>query len=295
MQIPANQPDPINSDQVHPPDALDGITPITLSNDQKTNIYDDPFAAFVDSGLYKAFIFLFTCVSASVIIFLRYRIGLRLVRMWVFLLLFALLGGSSLVFSGGWFIFLGGTGSSHGFDLAWFSLFMLAVGYYRNQVAKELVEHPTHPLHTMARGNSYLTRLLSRAPHIYGIGWRATPSFHFMRPRWFPLEEPAIQRLAEPLLLVIVGGMLSFSGSPVGGWLMLCAIALGVVESDYHIKGENHYYNMKDAEIEGKVMKAMHDPQYRQQTTEKDGKIGGIAVVSDELRQMRARRLQSQR
>ena len=75
---------------------------------------------------------------------------------------------------------------------------------------------------------------------------------------------------------------------------MFCAIALGVVESDYHIKGENHYYNMKDAEIEGKVMKAMRDPNYAKQTLEKDNKIGGIAVVSDELRQMRSKRLSQQ-
>ena len=80
----------------------------------------------------------------------------------------------------------------------------------------------------------------------------------------------------------------------LGTWLMLSAISLRIVEYDYYLKGETAYYDMKDAQIEAKVMKAMHDPNYRAAQTERDGKIGGIAVVSDELQQLRARRLSGQ-
>ena len=296
MQIPADEPDPVNANQypaqANPP-ATNAVAPITLKGG-KTNIYDDPLAAFVDGGIYKVFIFLFTCISGTVIIFLRYRIGLRLTRMWVFAFFFLLAGGYSFIFNSGWLAFLSGSTPDHAFDLAWFSFAVLIAGHYRNSVAKELVEHPTHPLHTMARGNSYLARYLSTMPRIYGIEWRFTPSFHLTRAQWFPLSEPAIQRWVEPILLAAIGGMLVWNGNPVGGWLAFSAIALSIVESDYHIKGENHYYNMKDEEIEGKVLNAMHDPKYAQQILEKDGKIGGIAVVSDELRQRRQRRLSQQ-
>ena len=291
MQIPSNQPDPVNPNPPSASSGADAIAPITLREQHKTNTFDDPFATFIDGAIYKVFIFLFICVSSTVIIFLRYRIGLRLARMWVFTLFFLLAGGYSLLFSSGVLALLSGFIPAHAFDLAWFSIAALIVGYYRNAVAKELVEHPTQPLHTMARGNSYLTRSLSRLPEVYGIGWRFTPSFHLTRPQWFPLSEPAIQRWLEPVLLAVIGGILVWMGSPVGGWLSFSAICLSIVESDYHIKGENHYYNLKDSEIEGKVMKAMHDPHYFQQEAGKDGKIGGIAVVSEELRQMRQRRL----
>ena len=300
MQIPANQPDPVNSVSATPnhlansSDDIGDIAPITLK-DAQTNLYDDPLAAFIDGGIYKVFIFLFTCISASVLIFLRYRIGLRLVRMWVFVVLSLLLGGFSLLFGGGWIAMLVGLYSNHASDLQWFSLLMLIVGFCRNQAAKELVEHSTHPLHTMARGNSYLTKGLSTMPRVYGVWWKFTSPHYITRPQLLPLDERAIQRWGEPTLLLVLGGMLSWNGSPLGGWLVFCAIALNVVESDYHIKGENHYYNMKDAEIEGRVMKAMRDPQYRQETIGNDGKIGGIAVVSDELRQMRSRRLSQQK
>ncbi len=150
-----------------------------------------------------------------------------------------LLGGYSFILGGGWLSLLAlfsGSVNTPGFDgsLVLFSIVMLIVTFCCNQIAKELLEHPTHPLHTMARGNSYLMRFCKRLPPLHGIWWHFTTQ-QVIWPRVFPLGERAVQTLAEPLLLVFLKMLLFFTSSnALGFWLMLSGLALRLVEFSYY-------------------------------------------------------------
>lgn len=252
------------------------------------NLYDDPAKVFIGGPIYKFIIFLATLQSSSVLVFLRHRIGKRVMRGWIFQLLFIL-----LVTAGGGifnlFLFFGNPGAD--MPMLFFAIAMAGFAFYHYHVSRELTEAGIPErlqLHTRARGDSYLMSLIQHLPRL------RLPMWHFYTRRFrlvqvLPLEEPAVQRMVEPLVLLILGGIFSFQGSKLGFWLMLSAVSLVMVETDYQNNAMEALDDQYDARLESKTMRIIQEnlSQNARMPAKMNGIVtAGIARVSESLLQL---------
>lgn len=257
------------------------------------NLYDDPAKVFIGGPIYKLIVLLATVQSSSVLVFLRHRIGKRVMRGWIFQLLFIL-----LVTAGGGifnlFLFFGNPGAD--MPMLLFAIAMAAFAFYHYHVARELTETGIPErlqLHTRARGDSYAMPLLQHLPRLH------LPMWHFYTRRLrlvqvLPLDEPAVQRVIEPLLLLIVGGIFSFQGSKLGFWLMLSALSLVIVETDYQNNAMEALDDQYDARLESRTMRIIQESlsQNAKMPAKMNGIVtSGIARVSESLLHLQQDRL----
>jgi len=271
------------------------IRPINSKDERKPNIYDDPADLFIAQEVRKVVVFLCWIQSNSVLVFLRHRIGKRVMRGWIFQLLFIL-----LVTAGGGifnlFLFFGNSGAD--MPMLLFAIAMAAFAFYHYHVARELTETGIPErlqLHTRARGDSYVMSLIRHMPHL------RLPMWHFYTRRLrmvqvLPLEEPAVQRLIEPLLLLILGGIFSFQGSKLGFWLMLSALSLVIVETDYQNNAMEALDDQYDARLESRTMRIIQESlgNNTKMPAKMNGIVtSGIARVSESLLQLQKKRVGS--
>lgn len=261
------------------------------------NLYDDPAKVFIGGPIYKLIIFLATVQSSSILVLLRHRIGKRVMRGWIFQLLFILLvtiGGG--IFN--LFLFFGNPGAD--MPMLLFAIAMAAFAFYHYHVARELTETGIPErlqLHTRARGDSYAMPLLQHLPRL------RLPMWHFYTRRLrlvqvLPLDEPAVQRVIEPLLLLILGGIFSFQGSKLGFWLMLSALSLVIVETDYQNNAMEALDDQYDARLESHTMRIIQESlsQNAKMPAKMNGIVtSGIARVSESLLQLQQDRLNNAR
>ncbi|WP_375493356.1 hypothetical protein [uncultured Nostoc sp.] len=255
------------------------VTPIKSDGSPSLNLYDDPIALLMTDKLYKLLVVICMIQSNNAIVFFRHRIGRRIMRAWIFIFLFLVLisvGFGSAAFQ-----------AEHNIDLmlVLYALSMGILAIYHYNVGKELTEikDPNQMLHTMARGDSYLMYLMDMMPRI------TIPMWHFYYRRWrpvliFPLDEPTVQRVLEPIILAILGGIFALNGSALGGWLLISALCLVFVESDYHTGATNKMLDMFDSKIEARVMQAVNDSYKKQEPVRT--KINGIATTSEQMLQI---------
>lgn len=261
------------------------------------NLYDDPVKVFIGGPIYKFIIFFATLQSSSILVLLRHRIGKRVMRGWIFQLLFIL-----LVTAGGGifnlFLFFGNPGAD--MPMLLFAIAMAAFAFYHYHVARELTETGIPErlqLHTRARGDSYAMPLLQHLPSL------RLPMWHFYTHRFrmvqvLPLEEPAVQRVIEPLLLLILGGIFSFQGSKLGFWLMLSALSLVIVETDYQNNAMEALDDQYDARLESRTMRIIQESlsNNTKMPVKTNGIVtSGIARVSESLLQLQQDRLNNAR
>lgn len=269
------------------------IRPINSKDERKPNIYDDPANLFITQEVRKVVVFLCWIQSNSVLVLLRHRIGKRVMRGWIFQLLFIL-----LVTAGGGifnlFLFFGNPGAD--MPMLLFAIAMAAFAFYHYHVARELTETGIPErlqLHTRARGDSYVMPLLQHLPPL------RLPMLHFYTRRFrrvqvLPLDEPAVQRVIEPLLLLILGSIFSFQGSKLGFWLMLSALSLVVVETDYQNNAMEALDDQYDARLESRTMRIIQESlsQNAKMPAKMNGIVtSGIARVSESLLQLQQDRL----
>lgn len=250
------------------------VQPLYSTAQRPINLYDDPISFVMDNLAYKFAIVLCLLQSNSVLVFLRHRIGRRIMRGWIFQMLFIFLMCAS-----GLGVFF--THDSIDVPLAIYALLMGLLAIYHHSVGKELTEvtDPNLKLHTMSRGDSHLMRLMSIMPRI------TIPVYQFYRKRFkkvrlFPLGEPTVQRVLEPIFLLLMAAYFSFwQPSFLGGWLALSAITLLVVESDYHTRALNTSLDLFDAQIEAGVMREVQTASHQGNRPTHD-KINGISVAT---------------
>lgn len=259
------------------------------------NLYDDPAKVFIGGPIYKLIVLLATVQSSSVLVFLRHRIGKRVMRGWIFQLLFIL-----LITAGGGifnlFFFFGNPEAD--MPMLLFAIAMAAFAFYHYHVSRELTETGIPErlqLHTRARGDSHAMFLLQHLPHL------RLPMWHFYTRRFrlvqvLPLDEPAAQRMIEPLLLLVLGGIFSFQGSKLGFWLMLSALSLVIVETDYQNNAMEALDDQYDARLESRTMRIVQESLSNKSTM--PAKVNGIATsgiarVSESLIRLQQDRLNS--
>jgi hypothetical protein len=261
------------------------------------NLYDDPAKVFIGGPIYKFIIFLATVQSSSILVLLRHRIGKRVMRGWIFQLLFIF-----LVTAGGGifnlFLFFGNPGAD--MPMLLFAIAMATFAFYHYHVARELTETGIPErlqLHTRARGDSYAMPLLQHIPSL------RLPMWHFYTRRFrlvqvLPLDEPAVQRVVEPLVLLIIGSILSFQGSKLGFWLMLSALSLVIVETDYQNNAMEALDDQYDARLESRTMRIIQESlsQNAKMPAKMNGIVtSGIARVSESLLHLQQDRLNNAR
>lgn len=286
MPVPADETNPV-TDNGGNGNTGNKVYPMNALPDRPRNLYDDPIAALIGSPLYKLIIVLCMIQSNNAIVFFRYRIGRRIMRGWIFQLLFVIL----LIVSGGTDVWLKPVGEwDCDSAVIFYALVMGILAIYHHNVGKELTEtdNPDEVLHTMARGDSYLMVLMRAIPPF------TVPMFHFYHERFrpvqvFPVSEAMVQRLIEPLILIILGFVFTAKGSWLGFWLVLSAVNLRIVEADYYTRAVNAYLDMFDARIESQVIHAISESQARKKPLRQ--KINGIATASEYLRQLQMKRL----
>lgn len=132
------------------------VQPLHSTTERPINLYDDPISFVMDNLAYKFAIVLCMLQSNSVLVFLRHRIGRRIMRGWIFQMLFVF-----LICASGLGVFF--THDSIDVPLAIYALLMGLLAIYHHSVGKELTEvpDPNLRLHTMSRGDSHLMLLMS--------------------------------------------------------------------------------------------------------------------------------------
>ena len=250
------------------------VQPLHSTGERPINLYDDPISFVMDNLAYKFAIVLCMLQSNSVLVFLRHRIGRRIMRGWIFQMLFIFLMCSS-----GLGVFF--THNSIDVPLAIYALLMGLLAIYHHSVGKELTEvtDPNLMLHTMSRGDSHLMLLMYIMPRI------TLPVYQFYQKQFkpvriLPLSEPTVQRVLEPIFLLLMSAYFSFwQPSFLGWWLALSSITLIVVESDYHARALNTSLDLFDAQIEARVMQEVQTA-YNQGNKPTRGKMNGISVAT---------------
>lgn len=216
------------------------------------SLYDEPGKALL-GGVYHVVIFLFTLQSLSILMFLRRRIGKRILRAWVFVATFLVL----VTLGGGWIHppFSEATGADGSLLLYAFAMALLAI--YHTCIGRELTspDIPEHAkLHTRARGDSHLMLLLGNLPRFYlPLGCSFYYGKFFQPLQVTPLPEAFVQRFAEPVLLAVLSGVFAAQGSFLGGWLGLSAISLLCVESEYQQSALDKLDDLYDQRLEART------------------------------------------
>lgn len=274
------------------PETVMKVTPMRSPEpDRHRNLFDDMTVAFTEMKIYKFMIFLAMAQSNNVILFLRYDIGLRVLQSWTlqvaffFLLFVSGFGGTLLSPFRPWQL--------DGW-LFTYALFMGLLAWVHVDIARELAEHDDrrHPLglHTRARGDSFLTPLLGAFPSV-GFPWWNWYERGFKKLRLLPLDEPTIQGVVEPCIVLGVGTLALKSGAYfLGLWLILSALCLRIVEYDVFAQAMHATHDMRDARIEAQTLRANEDIASGKRNPPPKGKIGGIAVASPLVLKMRAQR-----
>ena len=256
------------------------------------SLYDEPAKALI-GAVYHVILFFFTLQSLSVLVFLRHRIGKRVMRTWIFIITFLLL----VTLGGGWVHPPFSDASGADGALLLYAFAMTVFAFYHSCVGRELTapEIPEHAkLHTRARGDSHLMRLLGNLPRFY-LPLRCSFCYgKFFQPlQVTPLSEAFVQRFAEPLLLTVLGGVFAANGSFLGGWLCLSATTLFCVESDYQQNALNKLDDLYDQRLEARTFALIKSGlEHGSRTPAKVNGIAtdGIARVSQTLIQLQNER-----
>lgn len=266
--------------------------PVNDSTRPPVSLYDAPARALIGE-MYRVILFFFNLQSLSVLVFLRYRLGKRVMRTWIFVVTFLLL----VTLGGGWVHppFSDASGADGALLLYAFAMVLLAL--YHTCVGRELTAPsiPEHlKLHTRARGDSHLMLLLGNLPRFY-LPLRCSFSYgKFFQPlQVTPLSEAFVQRFAEPLLLSVVGGLFAAEGSFLGGWLCLCAITLSCVETDFQQSALEKLDDLYDQKLEARTFALIRSSlEQGSRTPAKVNGIttNGIARVSETLLQLQNER-----
>ncbi len=269
---------------------------------EQRNLWDDPLSTL---AWYDFMMFVMMLPSTSVIVFLRTKLGYRLMKPWVMGMIFWGLMVSSVLFSPqaltinpdaivtatarnmrnnyrqqhpGEVLPMGEPReipqhqSSGPAPLAYFAIAMVLLAWFHRRRAWKLVFHPDNPLHTMARGDSY----------IYMVTSRFLPF----------ISEYHVQRYIEPVICMLLG--LVFTAFPsyylLGAWLVFSGVALAGIEQVVEQQRIKVLLDDADGTIEAralaeaaKVMAATHAPK-----SGKIAKIGGV-TVSPEVMRLRAK------
>lgn len=167
-----------------------------------------------------------------------------------------------------------------------YAIAMGVLATYHHIVGKELtsIKEPRDMLHTMARGDSHLMFIMDIMPRI------TIPMWHFYYRRWrpvriFPFDEPTVQRVLEPSILLILALILGLNGSTtLSGWFTISGVFLYIVESDYHTGATNKALDMFDSKIEARVMQAVNESYTNRERV--PTKINGIATTSEQMLQI---------
>ncbi|MBW4597535.1 MAG: hypothetical protein KME46_32720 [Brasilonema angustatum HA4187-MV1] len=272
------------------------IIPTNSRGERQPNAYDDPSDFFITREVRSVIYFVCWIQSNSVLVFLRYRIGKRVMRGWIFQFLFIVLASLS-----GCFNFVAWFGNKFPGDkmMGLFAVAMGILAIYHYHVARELTE-PDIPidlqLHTRARGDSHLMWLMrSKRP-------LKLPMLHFYTRRIrsvqvYPFDELTMQRVIEPLLLVVLAGILTVTGHwQLGTWLSTSALCLTFVETEYQIGAEKAMDDKYDGRLESRAMR-MTEEALEQKAKNLQPKINGIptagmARVSQALMQLQKKRIE---
>jgi hypothetical protein len=239
-------------------------------NDRHHNMYEDPLACLLPWWAMMQFFLMFP--SNSVIVFLRSNLGYRLMKPWVFGVIFLFLwlagigGLAAFSFAGG----SGNGGSSGGtLPLLCFALGLGGLAIFHRRRGWKMVFSKTNPLHTMSRGDSHLVKVLP------------------MVPEWI------IQRYVEPFLVMVLGLlMLRFQWTILGLWFMLSGLCLAAIEAFVLEAAINAMLDPLDDRIEANMLREMDAfITGNGQDGEKPKKIGGLVTASPELLQARRERL----
>ncbi len=240
-------------------------------NDRHHNMYEDPLACLLPWWFMMQFFLMFP--SNSVIVFLRSNLGYRLMKPWVFgviflFLFFAGFGGmTTFALAGG----AGRSGATDGgsFPLACYALALGGLAIYHRRKGWKLIFRKVDPVHTMSRGDSHLTKALPKVPE------------------WI------IQRYIEPFLVMVLGIILvRLQWTVLGVWLFFSGVCLAAIEAFVLEATINAMLDPLDDRIEANMMREMDASiagNGQAGTTPK--KIGGLVTASPELMQIRRERL----
>jgi hypothetical protein len=201
MPVSTDEPNGVTDDQGSGNNGNNGKRIYAMNGlpERPLNLYDDPIKVLIGSPIYKLMIVIAMIQSSSVLVFLRGRIGKRVMRGWIFQLSFLIL---MTIGSGGVHVFLNLGYEGIDIPVIVYALLMALLAIYNYHVGRELTD-PEIPerlkLHTRARGDSFLIEVMEDLPTL------TIPMWHFYAERFYPQQilpfsEPFIQRVVEPVL-----------------------------------------------------------------------------------------------
>ena len=238
---------------------------IPIKVDKHRNLYEDPLSVLFQ--WYDFVIFLMMFPSNSVLVFLRKNLGYRLMRPWVFGAVFLILwamGSTGALFAS----YAGSEGSAVASNVATcaFAIAMAVFAFFQRRNAWKLVFRDKDPIHTMSRGDSRLCAIL-------------------------PLPEWFIQRYVEPILIFMIGLLMSFvfHWVTLGMWFFISSVCLATIEAMILDKTLSAFLDIRDGRVEAAFMREMD--QIGDGKTQPKAKVGGLAIASPELMRIRESRL----
>jgi hypothetical protein len=241
-------------------------------NDRPKNIFEDPLSVLFT--WYDFTIFLLMFPSNSVLVFFRNNLGYRLMRPWMFWVT-----AIGLFIAGGYEQSPGAIyAQSQGLSPLWsylpLDIYIVAMGvlaFINRRTGWNLVFRDPDPIHTMSRGDSYLSKVL---PFV---------------PEWI------MHRWLEPAIIYVIGLVFAFvfHWGMLGTWIMIGGGGLACIEALNIEKAINSFLDVRDSKIEAVAMQALDDAASGKGQDEPQAKIGGLATASPELIRLRTSRVKS--